>query len=108
MVGDAMAGEGVRRWHATIWSTVCPQDFNAVADALEWCVAKQGIWHIYHYLDDFIVLGSPGMAECGASPSILQRVCQELGVPLALEKQDGPAAVLTFLGIEIDTIRQEL
>ena len=85
-----------------------PKIFNAVADALEWCVAKQGIRHIYHYLDDFIVLGSPGTAECGASLSILQRVCQELGVPLAPEKQDGPAAVLTFLGIEIDTIRQEL
>lgn len=39
--------------------------------------------------------------------SILQKVCQELGVPLAPEKQDGPAEVLTFLGIEIDTIKQE-
>ena len=29
-------------------------------------------------------------------------------MPLAPEKQDGPAEVLTFLGIEIDTIRQEL
>ena len=24
-----------------------PKTFNAMADALEWCVAKQGVWHIY-------------------------------------------------------------
>ena len=85
-----------------------PKLFNAIADALEWCVTKRGVQHIYHYLDDFIVLGSPSTEECGAYLSTLQQVCQELGVPLAPEKQDGPAEVLTFLGIEIDTIRQEL
>ena len=85
-----------------------PKLFNTVADVLEWCVTQQGIRHIYHYLDDFVVLGSPSMAECSAYLSVLQRVCQELGVPLAPEKQNGPTEVLTFLGIEIDTIRQEL
>ena len=85
-----------------------PKLFIAVADAVEWCVVQQGVRHIYHYLDDFVVLGAPGTEECTAYLTILQRVCQELGVPLAPEKQDGPAEVLTFLGIEIDTIRQEL
>ena len=85
-----------------------PKLFNAVADALKWCVTKRGVQHIYHYLDNFIVLCSPGTEECGAYLSTLQQVCQELGVPLAPEKQDGPAEVLTSLGIEIDTIRQEL
>ena len=85
-----------------------PKLFNAVADALEWCVVQQGVRLIYHYLDDYVVLGSPGTEECGNYLFILQRVCHELGVPLAPEKQDGPAEVLTFLGIEINTIRQEL
>ena len=85
-----------------------PKVFNAVADALEWCVAQQRVRHIYHYLDDFVVLGSPGSSECAAYLHTLQRVCLELGVPLAPEKQDGPAEVLTFLGIEIDTVKQEL
>ena len=49
-----------------------PKLFNAVADALEWCVVRQGIQQIYHYLDDFVVLGSPGTAECGAYLSTLQ------------------------------------
>lgn len=81
-----------------------PKVFNAVVDALEWCVAEQGIEHIFHYLDDFIVLGSPDTAECHTSLDILCRVCQELGVPLAPEKQDGPAEVLRFLGIETDML----
>ena len=75
-----------------------PKLFNAVADAIEWCVAKQGVQHVYHYLDDFIVLGSPGTEECSAYLGILQCVCQELGVPLAPEKQDGPAEVAYILG----------
>ena len=36
-----------------------PKLFNAVADALEWYVRQQGVEHIGHYLDDFIVLGAP-------------------------------------------------
>ena len=85
-----------------------PKLFNAVADGLEWCITQQGVRLIYHYLGDFVVLSSPGTEECGSYLCTLQRVCNELGVPLAPEKQDGPAEVLTFLGIEINTIRQEL
>ena len=58
--------------------------------------------------DDYLVLGSPSKEERGASLRIQQRVCPEHGVPLAPEKQDGPAEVLTFLGIEINTIKQEM
>ena len=109
---------GQRHWLGMQWQGIdgmlpfglrsAPKLFNAVADALEWCVVQQGVRLIYHYLDDYVVLGSPGTEECGNYLFILQRVCHELGVPLAPEKQDGPAEVLTFLGIEIDTIRQEL
>ena len=33
-----------------------PKIFNAVADAAEWCVAKENVPAIYHYLDDFAVV----------------------------------------------------
>ena len=39
---------------------------------------------------------------------ILITICKELGIPLASEKQDGPTAVITLIGIIIDTIRGEL
>ena len=63
---------------------------------------------LYHYLDDFVVLGPPGSEECAEHLQILQRVCYNLGVPLAPEKQEGPSTCITFLGIVIDTHRQEL
>ena len=34
-----------------------PKIFTAVADALEWCVAVQGVENVSHYLDDFTVMG---------------------------------------------------
>jgi len=85
-----------------------PKIFNAVADGLEWCVAKEGVESIFHYLDDFAVLGPPGSAACLNQLLILKRVCAELGIPLAIDKQDGPTAIIVFLGIIIDMIRQEL
>ena len=36
-----------------------PKIFNTWADALEWYVRQQGVQHIFHYLDDFIVVGGP-------------------------------------------------
>lgn len=85
-----------------------PNIFNAVADALEWCLAKQGVTHVYHYLDDFLVIGSPCSDECKANLHTLQVTCKRLGVPLASEKQEGPATTLTFLRIVIDTVHGEL
>ena len=82
--------------------------FNAVADALEWCIAKAGVEILYHYLDDFVILGSPESEQCGEHLLLLQQVCGQLGVPLAPEKQEGPSTCITFLGIIIDTVHQEL
>ena len=36
-----------------------PKMFNAVADALEWCIKQEGVEFIFHYLDDFAVVGPP-------------------------------------------------
>ena len=61
-----------------------------------------------HYLDDFIVLGMAGTEECAEGLAVVWRVSRELGVPLAEEKSEGPATVLTFLGIEIDSVQGEI
>ena len=82
--------------------------FNAVADAIEWCVAQEGVEHIFHYLDDFAVLGLPDSGACMQYLCTLKRTCNVLGIPLAADKQDGPTAVMTLLGIVIDTLKGEL
>ena len=82
--------------------------FNAVADAVEWCVANENVPAIYHYLDDFAVIGPPNSEECENSLQTLKLVCEDLGIPLVSEKQAGPSNNIEFLGIVIDTVKQEL
>ena len=85
-----------------------PKIFNAVADALQWCLWDQGIPLIRHYLDDFIIIGSPQSPQCQSSLDIFLQVCKELGVPIADEKTEGPTTSLVFLGIRIDTATGQL
>ena len=77
----------------------------AVADALEWCIHRQGVTSVYHYLDNFVVVGPPGSSICQEYLHILEKECEYLGVPLAHEIREGPSPVITFLGITIDTLQ---
>ena len=81
-----------------------PKIFNAIADALEWYLKSRGIAHVFHYLDDFTIVGSPSSDECMRALSVMRQVCVELGIPLAEHKTEGPATQITFLGIMIDKI----
>ena len=80
-----------------------PKIFNALADGLEWHLRDQGICNIFHYLNDFIVVGPPHSSECAEALAIMTHACSTLGVPLAEHKREGPTSCLTFLGIEVDT-----
>ena len=64
--------------------------------------------HLFHYLDDFIVLARPQSPDCQRDLSTLLEGCVELGVPIASHKTEGPATCLVFLGIEVDTVANEL
>ncbi len=85
-----------------------PKIFNAIADALEWTLRQQGIRYCEHYLDDFILLGSPDTQECQEALETLDSVCGRLGVPMAAHKREGPTTCLVFLGVEIDTVKGTL
>ena len=80
-----------------------PAIFNAIADALEWILRSRGIRAIIHYLDDFLVLGAPASDECQRALELTICTCDELGVPLAMDKVEGPCNILTFLGIELNS-----
>ena len=84
-----------------------PKVFTAVADALEWCIRRQGVTGIDHYLDDFIIV-APASGQCGLYLAQMQEECDTLGVSLAPEKTEGPATCITFLGIEVDTVAGRL
>ena len=87
-----------------LWSA--PKISTALADALVWCIViKEGVQAVYHYLDDFVVLDPPSSETCAKHLQILHKVCNDLGVPLAPKKQEGPDTTITFLGITTDTIK---
>ena len=67
-----------------------PKIFNNVADALQWAAKHAGISYLEHFLDDFITAGAPLSGECQNNLSLLIDLCSKMGLPLAVDKQEGP------------------
>lgn len=80
-----------------------PKIFNTLADVIEWILKQEGIDWVFHYLDDFLVIGAPSSDQCARQLQTLLAVFDKLNVPVAVEKLEGPATILIFLGIELDT-----
>ena len=85
-----------------------PIIFTALADALQWIMARKGVHPVAHYLDDFITLGPPHSLQCSRNLEGIIRTCNYTGTPLEESKCEGPSPVLTFLGMELDSIRMEI
>ena len=82
--------------------------FNQFASDLHWIMATNYAADLIHYLDDFLLAGPPGQPTCSESTETMLRVCERLGIPVALDKLEGPATTITLLGITINTTLQQL
>ena len=69
----------------------------------ELILRKRGVRAVIHYMDDFLLMGAPGTAECSQALATTIATCEELGVPLAVDKIEGPATKLSFLGIQLNS-----
>lgn len=85
-----------------------PKIFSAVSDTLEWIALHEGVSMLLHYLDDFLTMGRELTSECWDNLQRPVHLCQRLGLPLKWQKLEGPATVLGFLGILLDTQRMEM
>jgi len=82
--------------------------FEMFSTFLEYVIKSQtGVQTISHFLDDYI-LSSRSREGCQLLMQNFLGICDELGVPIAHEKTEGPLQVITYLGLEIDTIRREV
>ncbi len=86
-----MEGQSIRRYDTVLPFGLrsAPKIFNALADAAQWIMGREGI-DVLHYLDDFLFFGPPDMAEGRA---VLGKRCQvltKLGFPIAAHKTEGP------------------
>ena len=76
-----------------------PNIFYAISDRLEWVLHQHGLVHLVKYIDDFLVAGPTGLPACQSSVTEMCFVFEELGLPFATNKLEGPAWVITFLGL---------
>ena len=53
-------------------------------------------------------MGPAGSNVCQHNLDKLMQTCNELGIPLAEDKLEGPSTSITFLGIVIDTSKFEI
>ena len=67
---------------AQIAIVLVPKIFNALADMLEWVCQQAGVKDIFHYLDDFAIVGPPEYPTYTRNLSIFRRECGILGYPL--------------------------
>ena len=61
-----------------------------------------------HYLDDFLLLGPADTQDCHNALATTLSVCEQVCLPVAPEKTEGPVTTLSFLGIELDTVSLQL
>jgi hypothetical protein len=79
--------------------------FKICSTFLEWGIKfKSGKRSVEHYLDDFLLAGKAGTGECLQLMDRHRIICEDWGVPLAEDKTIGPSFILTFLGLEIETL----
>lgn len=81
--------------------------FEAFSTALEWLsINHLGACAVLHILDDFLFIAKT-KDQCEHDLANFIWMCNYLGVPLAPEKTVGPATVLQFAGITLDSVRLE-
>ena len=81
--------------------------FEAFSTAVEWIAReKLLIDKLLHLLDDFLIISST-YDVCKAQLALFIQLCDFLGIPIAPDKTYGPSPVLTFAGIELDSLTWE-
>ena len=85
-----------------------PKLFSAVTDGLAWALNCAGVTGTVHYLDDFLLWGPADCPRCAIAMHMATEICMRLGLPTAPDKTVGLSTTITFLGIELDSVAQEL
>lgn len=82
--------------------------FEKFATFIEFCTRKRLMTgDLLHYLDDYL-FGGKNKNECAHVMLEFTLCTTRLGVPIAVDKTEGPKQVLVFLGLEIDSIQMRI
>jgi hypothetical protein len=86
-----------------------PGIWERYSSLAEWILRRNGVLHIIHYFDDFLLGCAPASSECTDAITITLLIFEELGIPSAekLLLECTPPTLVTFLCILIDTSRMQ-
>ena len=84
-----------------------PYLYTQITEFIVRTMNRLGVTDVYGYLDDFIVIGQSEL-ECKTSMSTLIDLLQDLGFVVAWKKVVIPSQVVTYLGIELDSVSMQL
>ena len=69
---------------------------------------KYGLKWLIHYIDDYFIASPPNATLCEKHLRCFLKVCKQLGFPIAMDKVNGPATMLNFLCLELDSVLQQI
>ena len=76
--------------------------FEQVATLIHWIAEKHAGHKMVHYLDDFFTVHQYA-SVCRSIMSTFMDICEQIAMPIALDKSEGPATVIEFLGLTTDS-----
>ena len=85
-----------------------PKLFNEFADALQFIMQRNGVTDCCHFLDDYLTAGPPNSDVCKQNLNTMVRCCEQTGFSVQRTKLVEPTTVIEFLGIIVDTVKQEV
>jgi len=84
-----------------------PGIFHRLTQAVRRMMERKGYGNMIVYLDDFLVVAET-KELCMKIQNVLIRLLRSLGFAIAWDKVEGPSTTLTFLGVELDSVGNEL
>ena len=82
--------------------------FTEFAYALKLCMIYGGATDVEHYLDDYVTIGPPDSPVADNNLDIMLSTCSLIGFEVNPSKISRPNSVMEFLGIVIDSRKQEV
>ena len=94
--------------HCLVFGLKCaPYIFTQLTEFIVRSMVRKGFLDVYGYLDDFLVVAETEI-DCKRKMSALIDLLQGLGFVVAWRKVVPPSQVVTYLGIELDSVQMEL
>ena len=89
------------------WSAISSAIFEDIATLIHWLFEQRTSIRFIHYLDDYLWVHK-NFLVCLKAEQVVREVAEEVELPLAKYKFVGPAQVLEFLGLTIDSIQMAI